>query len=141
MAYEFLDHTADLKIKATGKSLEEVLSESAKAVFEAIAGDSKIEPKVIREFTLIVREPQTLIHDFLGKLIYLFATEHLLFSQFDLTLKEAIGYKLVVKARGEPYDKTKHKLVKEVKAVTYHDMKVDEDDDTGIWTIEVVCDT
>jgi SHS2 domain-containing protein len=140
MAYEYLEHTADLKIKATGKTLEEALSESAKAVFEAIAGKSAIGTNIEKDMTIIVREPQTLVHDFLGKLIYIFSTEHILFSDFKLTLKEAIGYKLVVKARGEKYDPKKHKLIKEVKAVTYHDMKVEEEDD-GTWKIEVVCDT
>jgi len=140
MAYEYLEHTADLKIRATGKTLEEALSESAKAVFGAIAGKSRVEPRLEKELTIIVREPQTLVHDFLGKLIYIFSTEHILFSEFELNLKEAIGYKLKVKARGEPYDPKKHKLVKEVKAVTYHDMKVQEEED-GTWRIEVVCDT
>ncbi|MFH0863375.1 MAG: archease [Candidatus Altiarchaeota archaeon] len=140
MAYEYLEHTADLKIKATGKTLEEALSESARAVFEAIAGKSRIEPKLEREMTIIVREPETLVHDFLGRLIYLFSTEHILFSEFNLVLKEAIGYKLIVKARGEPYDPKKHKLIKEVKAVTYHDMRILQVED-GTWKIEVVCDT
>lgn len=140
MAYEFLEHTADLKIRATGKTLEEALADSAKAVFEAIAGKSRVEPKEERNLTIIVREPQTLVHDFLGQLIYLFATEHMLFSEYQLTLKEAIGYKLTVKARGERYDPKRHKLIKEVKAVTYHDMRVQEEKGKG-WTIEIVCDT
>jgi len=140
MAYEYLEHTADLKIKATGKTLDEALSESAKAVFEAIAGKSKVGSSVEKNFTVIVKEPQTLVHDFLQQLIYLFATEHIIFSEFNLTLKEAIGYKLTVKAKGEPYDPKKHKLMKEVKAVTYHDMRVQEEDD-GSWKIEIVCDT
>jgi SHS2 domain-containing protein len=140
MAWEFLEHTADLKIRATGNTLEETLSESAKALTEAIAGKSKIEPKSERTFTVIVRDPQILVHDFLGRLIYMFSTEQMLFSEFQLTLKEAIGYKLVVKAKGEKYDAKRHKLLKEVKAATYHDMKVDEEKGKG-WTIEVVCDT
>jgi SHS2 domain-containing protein len=140
MAWEFLEHTADLKIRATGKTLEETLSESAKALMEAIAGKSKVEPTHERTFTVVVREPEILVHDFLGRLIYLFSTEKMLFSEFHLTLKEAIGYKLVVKARGEKYDGKRHKLLKEVKAVTYHDMKVAEEKGKG-WTIEVVCDT
>jgi SHS2 domain-containing protein len=140
MAYEYLEHTADLKFRATGKTLELALSESAKALFEAMAGKSVIEPKLERQYTIVVREPETLVHDFLGKLIFAFSTEHILFSKYELSLKEAIGYKLVAKAWGEPYDKKRHKLVKEVKAITYHDMKIYEDDDKG-WVIEVVCDT
>ncbi len=140
MAYEFLEHTADLKIRATGNTLGEALSEAAKAVFESIAGKSKVEPKEERTITVVVREPETLVHDFLGQLIYLFATEKMLFSDYQLTLKEAIGYKLVAKAKGERYDPKRHRLIKEVKAVTYHDMRVREEKGKG-WTIEVVCDT
>jgi SHS2 domain-containing protein len=140
MAYEFLEHTADLKIKATGGTFSEALSEAAKALTEAIAGKSKIEAKVERKYAIVVKHPETLVHDFLGQVIYTFSTEHLLFSEFNLILKESLGYKLVATLRGEPYDPKKHKLVKEVKAATYHDLKVEGDDKKG-WTIEVICDT
>ncbi|MFH1055328.1 MAG: archease [Candidatus Altiarchaeota archaeon] len=139
MAYEFLEHTADLKIRATGKTLPEALSESAKALFEAIASNSKIAPTLERELTIKVNKPEILVHDFLSQLIYLFSTEHLLFSEFNLDLKESIGYKLTAKLKGEKYDPKKHKLVKEVKAATYHEMKVEEGKNG--WTIEVICDT
>ncbi len=139
MAYEFLEHTADLKFKATGATLEEALSESAKALFEAIAGNSKIEPKTERSFEIKIHLKEILVHDFLTELIYLFSTEHLLFSEFKIELNEAIGYKLTAKVKGEEYDPKKHKLEKEVKAVTYHDMKVEQGKDG--WTIEVICDT
>jgi SHS2 domain-containing protein len=139
MAIEFLEHTADLKFRATGESFEQALAEAGKALTEAIAGKSKIEAKVLKEFTVTIHKPEILVHDFLQELIYLFSTEHLLFSEFDLTLKEAIGYRLTAKVKGEPYDEKRHKLVKEVKAATYHDMKVGQED--GRWVIEVVCDT
>jgi SHS2 domain-containing protein len=140
MAYEFLEHTADLKIKASAKTLDEALIEAGRALTEAIAGKSVIEPRISKEFTIIINRPQILVHDFLQELIYLFATEQLLFSEYNLELKEAIGYKLVAKLRGEKYDPKRHKLLKEVKAATYHELKVDGDDKAG-WVIEVICDT
>jgi len=139
MAYEFLDHTADLKIRATGKTLEEALVEAAKAVTEAIAGDSKIEAKIEKEFEVKIHLEHVLVHDFLQEIIYMFSTEKLLFSEFNVTLKEALGYKLTARLKGEKYDPKKHKLVKEVKAATYHELKV-EKGDKG-WAIEVICDT
>lgn len=139
MSYEFLDHTADLKIRASGDSFEQALSEAAKGLFAAIAGDSKITPDVTKEFTVKMHKPEVLVHGFLTELLFTFATKHIIFSEFDMTLKEAMGYKLTVKAKGQVYDPKKHRLVKEVKAVTYHDMKVGEEE--GVWVIEVVCDT
>ena len=69
MTYEFLDHTADLKIRAVGQNFEDALSEAAKALFNAIAPDSKIKTKTGREFIITVHKPQILVHDFLGELL------------------------------------------------------------------------
>ena len=139
MAYEFLEHTADLKFRASGKTLQEALVEAGRALTEAVAGGSDIKPKVGREFTITVHKPEILVHDFLQELIFLFSTEQLLFSGYDLKLKEAIGYRLTAKVTGEKYDPKRHRLLKEVKAATYHDMKVMGGEDG--WVIEVVCDT
>jgi SHS2 domain-containing protein len=40
---------------------------------------------------------------------------------------------------GEKIDLSRHKLHKEVKAATYHDMKIEKTKEG--WVIEVVCDT
>ena len=139
MDYEFLDHTADIKFRAYGKTLEECLSNAAKALFNAIHGDSKIDQQLVKELSVIVHKKELLVHDFLTEFIYMFSTEQMLFSGLEMDLKEAIGYKLMVKASGEVYDAKKHKLAKEVKAVTYHDMIIEQNDDG--WMIQVVCDT
>ena len=139
MAFEFLDHTADIKFRATGDTLSEALEQSAKALFAAIAPDSTIEPKTEYSYTVKIHLENVLVHDFLSELLYQFATEQMLFSEFELDLKESLGYKLEVTAKGEKYDPARHKLVKEVKAITYHDMLVVQKD--GKWVIEVICDT
>jgi len=139
MAFEFLEHTADLKFRASGDSFSAALTESAKALFTAIAGDSEIRPEKEHRFTIKIHKPQLLARDFLAELLYQFSAEHMLFSEFELDLKEAMGYKLDVIARGEPFDESRHKLIKEVKAVTYHDLVAEERE--GGWVIEVICDT
>jgi SHS2 domain-containing protein len=139
MAFEFLDHTADLKFRAVGGSFEEALAEAAKALTYAIAGDSEINPAIEREFEIKIHKPQILVHDFLQELIYLFSTEELLFSEFELVLKESLGYKLTAKLGGEKYDPKRHHLEREVKAATYHDLVAEERD--GKWVVEVICDS
>jgi SHS2 domain-containing protein len=138
MAYEFLEHTADIKIRATGKTLSEALKESAKALFHAIAGDSQIKPSVTKEYSFKIHKPEMLVHHFLTEILFLHASENLLFSEFELDLKQSLGYFLKARVSGEEYDPKKHKLNQEVKAVTYHELKVCEEN--GEWVIEVVCD-
>lgn len=138
MAFEFLDHTADIKIRASGKDLSQAFSEAARAVTEAIAGKSEIEPKVERKVEVVIHKPQILLHDFLTEVIFLFSTEGLLFSEFDVDIRQSMGYKLSATLRGEEYDESRHSLVKEVKAVTYHDMMIDEGGDSAV--VEFICD-
>lgn len=140
MPYEFLDHTADLKFRASGDTLEQALEQSAKALFCAIAGESEIRPLKSHSYTVMIHLENVLVHDFLAELLYMFSTQQMLFSHFELELKQAIGYKLDVKASGEKYDPKRHKLEKEVKAVTYHGLSAKKTGQ-GKWVIEVVCDT
>jgi len=135
--FEFLEHTADLKFRAFGGSLEEALIYSARAFTEATCGECKIEPAVVKNIILNSPDLEHLVHDWLSELIFLFSTEHLLFSQFDVKIEGA--YALTAKIRGEKFNPKRHKLYKEVKAATYHDMKIENR--RGKWVIEVVCDT
>ena len=43
--YEFLEHTADAKFRAYGKSHEEAFSNAAQAMISVMADPAKIEPK------------------------------------------------------------------------------------------------
>ena len=46
--YRFLDHPADAYIEAYGNTLEELLENSALAMFDVMVDVSKVEPKVER---------------------------------------------------------------------------------------------
>ena len=48
--YKFLEHTADLKVQAFGKTLEEVFINSALAMKQAIAEDIKVKAQKINSF-------------------------------------------------------------------------------------------
>ena len=135
--FEFLEHTADLKFRAYGGSLEEALVNAARAFTEATCGESAIETKVTREVSIESPDLERLVHDWLTELIVDFSTEHMLYNSFDL--KVTGKYTLAGKISGERYNPEKHKLYKEIKAATYHDMLVEGK--KGRWIIEVVCDT
>ena len=47
--FEFFDHTADIGIRAYGRSLEEAFANAALAVFEIMTDTSKVEQKEYRE--------------------------------------------------------------------------------------------
>jgi SHS2 domain-containing protein len=135
--YEFLEHTADLKFRAYGITLEEALVNCARAFTDATAGDSLIAVRESRAVRFSSDTLERLVHDWLSEFILYFSTEQMLFSRFDV--KVSGKYNLTAKISGEKFNPKKHKLYKEIKAATYHDMKIQQKD--GGWVIEVVCDT
>ena len=68
-------------------------------------------------------------------LLYHFDAEHLLFSRFEVKVGED---GLEGAAWGEPMDPARHELNHEVKAITYHGLKVEQTADG--WLAEVIVD-
>jgi len=138
-SFEFLEHTADLKFRAFGESLEAAFSNAALALSNAFVGDQDVGSKIEREFEVSAGSLEVLVHDFLSELIFFFETEHYVASFVDeITISDKGEYVLVALLKGGWLDFKKHKVESEVKAVTYHDMFVGEKE--GQWVIQVVCD-
>lgn len=123
MRYEFIEHTADIGIKAYGKSLEESFANAATGMFNVMTDVSKVEP--IGEYEVRVKSDnlENLLVDWLGELLFLHETQDVLLSEFDVKLE---NLSLEAKVRGETIDREKHELRDDVKAVTYHMLEVNE---------------
>jgi SHS2 domain-containing protein len=86
-------------------------------------------------FSIAGESKDFLLVDWLAELLFLFDTRRLLLNEFDITI-DANG--LSGRGRGETFDPTRHRLDHEVKAITYHGLKVEQ---TGQrWLAEVIVD-
>ncbi len=134
--HETFEHTADLGLRIRAPDLETLFAEAAQALFEAILEDLSTvrhERKVI--VALKGNDKEFLLFDWLKELLYRFDAEHLLFGRFEVR----IGHDgLEGAAWGEPLDRARHNLDHEVKAITYHGLRVAMVDD--IWEAEVIVD-
>ena len=119
--YETVSHTADVMVRAFGKSIEECIENAGYALFDQLADLSKVEPKEIFRIDVEGAEPEQLLVDYLSELLYLFDTELVLLSEFHATYKNDL---LTVQAKGEKIDKKKHEMRKAIKAVSYHMIEV-----------------
>ncbi len=119
--YTLIDHTADIGVKATGKSLEEAFCFAAQAMFDIITDDSVIHPKQTITLDIKSSDLEQLLVDFLDELLYLFSAENLVFCGFDFLIKDN---HLMGTAQAEPYDTSKHNIGVEIKAITYHMLEV-----------------
>ena len=121
MTYTFLDHTADVLFQAEGRTLEELFAQCALAVEDTQVNIKKIKPKKTVKIALENKTIEKLLFDFLDELLFYKDAEQLLFSKFDLKIKEKGGrYLLSCTASGEKLDVEKHEPKVDVKAITMH---------------------
>lgn len=123
--YEVFGHTADAGVKAYGDTMAEMFENAALGMFSLICEPEKVEPRGEYQIELEADNPETLLVDWLTELIFLHETQFLLLSQFQVQLDDE---RLTAVVRGEAIDKERHELKMSVKAVTYHQLEINEDE-------------
>ncbi len=140
--FEFLDHTADVLVKAWGKTLPEALSEIAHGMFEIMTDTSRIDPIIALEIDVCGFDLENLVYKWLEELLYYHDSENLVFKYFQIVSIEeksfgnnekGICLKAIVK--GETFNRDKHESRTVVKAVTYHSMSITRENDRWIITV------
>jgi SHS2 domain-containing protein len=100
-----------------------------------VANPEAVQPVQTKTIVLSAEDNSYLLFDWLSELLYAFEAEKLLFSQFDVQIN---SHQLSATCRGEPMDPSRHHMEHEVKAVTYHNLHVEQTD--GGWRAEVIVD-
>ena len=130
--------TADLTVDAWGETLNEAFESAALATFNAMTPLERVEKRETRTFNVEGGDLGGLLFNFLDELLYIHEVELIVFSGFDVDLDEK-EIKLTAVCHGEPFDLDRHSQGIAIKAVTFHNMRIEKKGDT--WTIRVVLDT
>ena len=120
MTHRILDHTADIQYLVSANSLEKMFVESAKVMQKSFCED-KVREKIEKKIKVAGKDLENLMYNFLEELLFLFDTEHFLFSRIELKInpkKDGISAMLF----GETVQK--HEIFSHVKAITYNEMYV-----------------
>jgi SHS2 domain-containing protein len=134
--YEVFEHTADLGLRMRAASLDELFAEAGRALFSVIVANfDAVRPVQELELNIEGGRRDDLLFDWLAELLYTFDTRRVLFCDFRIRVQEE---GLQATARGETFDPDRHDLDMEVKAITYHGLKVEQDGDG--WLAEVIVD-
>ncbi|MBW2990484.1 archease [Candidatus Woesearchaeota archaeon] len=89
MKYEYLDHTADLKIRAYGNTLEEAFVNTAVGGFDFLTDTKKVKKKIEKKLELKANRLESLLYDFLEQLLFLLDTEGYILAEIkDLKITE-----------------------------------------------------
>jgi len=124
--FEFLEHTADVYVRAFGSSMEEAYGNAALAMFETMTDTGKIAQTKQETIEVEAEDQYALLYNWLEALLVKFETEGILFNRFEISYwkETAETFKFKAKVWGEKFDPKKHPQKVGVKAVTYHLMVV-----------------
>ncbi len=120
--YKLLNHTADIGIEVWGKTKKELFANTVEAMFDLMvdfAGVNSVNEKVV---TVKGADIEDLLVNFLREALYLYNGERWLVKKCKIL--ELTAGQIVAQLQGEPYDSDKHRLKKEIKAITYHGLSV-----------------
>jgi SHS2 domain-containing protein len=127
--FEFKDHTADVRVRSWGRTLEEAFSQAALSLMATITPNlSKISQEIEKKIEIESEDIYALCFDFLSEFLYLFDVEELVFSNILVeTIKKTKNrYKLKAVVIGEKFNRGKHEIGIEVKAITYSFMNIEQ---------------
>lgn len=120
--YALFDQTSDLGVEVKGTDLHNLFENAGVALFDLMTSLEKVQIKECRDISLQSDDIELLLREWLGELLYLSIADKFLFKSFNI--KEISKNALYAKVCGEKFDTKRHFLKREIKSVTYHQLKV-----------------
>ena len=122
MSYKFLDHSTDAIIEIKANNLKEAFSVAADAVINLTLDQDKVEEMESKDFEAQGKDLYYLLFSWLEEIPFILITEGFAIKRLEFTIEKTEFYKINAKAFGETLDLKKHNFKVEIKAPTFYDM-------------------
>ena len=131
--YEILEHKADLKIGAFGKTKEELFRHCLEAMAETQSPKLKIQRTVKREVKIKSLDLSALLVDFLSEVLYQTQVNKEVY--YDVKFQNFTDTEIEAEIFGQKVER----FGEDIKAVTYHNLKINQKEDRS-WEATVLFD-
>lgn len=136
MPYELIDHTADIGIAVTAESMEALFETAAHAMFEQITDTRTLTGSMKTRLTITGIDREDLMINWLRELLFLWNGREYLLKQASIEKIADTG--LTARVWYDSFDRQIHEIFADIKAVTYHGIRV-EKSDAG-WKATIIFD-
>ena len=130
------EHTADVGLEASADNLGELFEAMGEGLADVICPRRSVKKQKTLQIRAESENVETLLVDFLAELLGLFNLEKFLIA--GVKVERIDETSVAAEVVGEIYDPVRHELDDEIKAVTYHKLKVVREGDK--WTGRVILD-
>lgn len=139
--YTELEHAADLFLEIRGPDLASLYENALFALYDQLADLNCFGDQQRKTIQLRAPTHAQALRALLAEALYLFAVSGFVATGATVTLQESdVGeIEVTTDLQGETFDRTRHTLLTEIKAVTYHRLAVNQLAD-GSWQATVLFD-
>jgi SHS2 domain-containing protein len=134
--YSTIEHTADIGIAVEAPTIEDLFATGACAMFDLMVDLSKVEPSQRADISLKADSLEDLFVTWLNELVFRADVNGMFFSRFEV--ESVTPDSIEASVWGEPYKENTHRVGQNVKAATYHELKVVPIE--GGWRATVILD-
>jgi len=134
--YLLLDHTADMGFEIKGSDQVNLFEKAGKALLHMMFGVISAKGTDLIKISLSGDDLSDLMVRWLTEILYLYEGEHLVTT--DIIIDSFSSTTINATLSALPFDPLRHEILREIKAVTYHQIEVAEKD--GIWKARVIFD-
>jgi SHS2 domain-containing protein len=138
-SYNELDHTADVGLELIAPDLNAAFERAAAAMFDLICDLDRVGRRVHRIVRVTARKNdlENMMVRWLTELLFLFDSERIVLSRFEI--RSLTDTALQADVEGETFDASRHTVKADIKAVTYHELTVEQRG--ADWYVRVIFDT
>ncbi|HVN63606.1 MAG TPA: archease [Candidatus Binataceae bacterium] len=120
--YREIEHTGDTGIEIEAISRADLFAKAILSLARLMVDEAGIEPRENRKIEAAADSDADLMHDILSAALNLFLADGYIWQA--VTVEER-GNSIAATLFGEPFDRKRHQLLTEIKAVTYHQLSVE----------------
>lgn len=122
--YRCIDHTGDLGVEVEAPDFPGLLRRASWALSDTLVDASTVRAERTLHWTVEAESEEGLLVAQLQEILFRMDAEGMVFGDFEIERSGERSLSCI--ARGEPLDRGRHGFKTEIKAVTYHGLKIED---------------
>lgn len=135
LPFEVIEHTADVGIVARGRSLEALFANAAAGMLHFLIDPQSVRAEERRKVVVEAEDLEGLLIAWLNELLVVLNGDAFIPAVFEI--HELTDRRLAADVLGERVDPSRHRFRLDVKAATYHQLRIARND---VWHARIIFD-